>query len=255
IAADVSQERLKKFFVQEERGYRVGKEIREMVVFAPQNITMDPPFTKLDILSCRNLLIYLSGELQKKLIPLFHYSLNPGGILFLGSAETIGSFTSLFAPLDTKTRMYRRLDQPAVAVPFEFPSTALKHEIEGSDPEPEPAHKPPPPNLQTLADRVLVQRFSPVGILCNDKGDVLYISGRAGRYLEPAVGKANLNVVAMAREGLRYDLSSAFSQAVREERVVTLRGVQVGTNGGTQPVDVVVQRLVEPRELRGTVLV
>src|SRR5262249_45998108 len=151
IAADVSPERLRRFFIQDDPGYRVPKHIREMVVFAPQNITMDPPFTKLDILSCRNLLIYLSSELQKKLVPLFHYSLNPGGVLFLGSAETVGGFTGLFAPLDGKTRLYRRLDQPAVAVPFEFPSTALKHEIEGSDPEPEPAHKPPPPNLQTLA--------------------------------------------------------------------------------------------------------
>ena len=110
IAADVSPERLRRFFVQEERGYRVGKEIREMVVFAPQNVIMDPPFTKLDLLICRNLLIYLDPELQKKLLPLFHYSLNPGGVLFLGSAETIGAFADLFAPLDGKTRLYRRLD-------------------------------------------------------------------------------------------------------------------------------------------------
>jgi chemotaxis methyl-accepting protein methylase/chemotaxis response regulator CheB len=105
IAADVSSERLRRFFVQDDRGFRVNKEIRESVVFAPQNITMDPPFTKLDILSCRNLLIYLSAELQKKLIPLFHYALNPGGVLFLGSAETVGSFTAYFAPLDGKTRL------------------------------------------------------------------------------------------------------------------------------------------------------
>src|SRR5215813_1129343 len=111
IAADVSPERLRRFFIQEERGYRVHKEIREMVVFAPQNIIMDPPFTKLDVLSCRNLLIYLSAELQKKLVPLFHYSLNPGGVLFLGTAETVGSFSSLFAPLDGKTRLFRRLAQ------------------------------------------------------------------------------------------------------------------------------------------------
>ncbi|MBE0557474.1 MAG: chemotaxis protein CheB, partial [Proteobacteria bacterium] len=110
ITADVSQERLRRFFIQEEQGYRVGKEIREMVVFAPQNVIMDPPFTKLEILVCRNLLIYLTAELQKKLLPLFHYSLNPGGVLFLGSAETIGTFTDLFAPLDVKARLYRRLD-------------------------------------------------------------------------------------------------------------------------------------------------
>ena len=108
IAADVSPERLNRFFVKEERGYRVRKEIREMVIFAPQNLIMDPPFTKLDILSCRNLLIYLTPEVQKKLMPLFHYSLNPGGILFLGSAETVGGFTDLFAPLSGKSRLFRR---------------------------------------------------------------------------------------------------------------------------------------------------
>src|SRR5215471_17761667 len=167
IAADVSPERLRRFFVQEERGYRVGKEIREMVVFAPQNIIMDPPFTKLDILSCRNLLIYLSSELQKKLIPLFHYSLNPGGLLFLGSAETIGTFSGLFAPLDSKVRLYRRLDQPAIGVPVEFPSSGLPElQSMSSSVELEPVvTKAGPPNIQTLADRVIVQRFAPVGLL------------------------------------------------------------------------------------------
>ena len=122
IAADVSPERLDRFFVQVERGYQVAKSIREMVIFAPQNIIMDPPFTKLDILSCRNLLIYLTPELQKKLLPLFHYSLNPGGFLFLGNAETIGDFTDLFAPLEGKARLYRRLDSALRAEPVEFPA-------------------------------------------------------------------------------------------------------------------------------------
>jgi two-component system CheB/CheR fusion protein len=258
IAADVSPERLRRFFIQDERGYRVGKDIREMVVFAPQNIIMDPPFTKLDILCCRNLLIYLSSEMQKKLIPLFHYSMNPGGVLFLGSAETIGTYSQLFAPLDGKTRLYRRLTQSVMSVPVDFPAQMHMMAQPAGD-EVEFDHgaesKSPPPNLQVLADRVLVQRFSPVGILCNDKGDILYISGRAGKYLEPAVGKANLNVFAMAREGLRYEMSSAFARALREQRPVTVRGVKVGTNGGTQDADLSVQKLAEPRELRGTMMI
>jgi two-component system CheB/CheR fusion protein len=110
IAADISAARLKRFFTKEEHGYRVRKEIREMVIFAPQNLIMDPPFTKLDILSCRNLLIYLTTEVQKKLIPLFHYSLTPGGILFQGSAETVGDFTHLFTPLGAKSRIFRRTE-------------------------------------------------------------------------------------------------------------------------------------------------
>jgi two-component system CheB/CheR fusion protein len=123
IASDISPERLRRFFTKAENGYRVGAEIREMVVFATQSLIMDPPFTKLDILSCRNLLIYLVPEMQKKLIPLFHYSLNPGGILLLGSAETVGGFTDLFATIGGKTRLYRRTVSATRTEPIEFPSS------------------------------------------------------------------------------------------------------------------------------------
>ena len=255
IAADVSPEQLRRFFVHDERGYRVSNDIREMVVFAPQNALVDPPFTKVDVVSCRNLMIYLSADVQKRLIPLFHYCLNPGGVLFLGSAETVGSFTNLFAPLDGKTRLYRRLDQ-AVALPVEVQFSSFGrstgHREERSNlPPPRQA----PQDLQGLVERLLIQRYAPVGILCNTKGDVLYISGRAGKYLEPAVGKANLNLVAMARDGLRYELSRAFTAALRKDRSVSVRGIKVGTNGRTQHVNLSVQRLVDPRELSGTVLV
>jgi two-component system CheB/CheR fusion protein len=255
IAADVSPERLRRFFVQEENGFRVSKEIREMVVFATQNLIMDPPFTKLDILSCRNLLIYLSSELQKRLIPLFHYSLNPRGVLFLGSAETTGAVSGLFSSLDGKARLYRRLEQSVASLPVEFPAAA-RHLGPPAEGEPEADHSSQSsPNLQTLADRVLVQRFSPLGVLCTEKGDILYISGRAGRYLEPAVGKANLNVFGMAREGLSYELSRAFSAARRQGRSVTVRGLRVGANGANHAVDLTVERLAEPKALAGTVMI
>jgi two-component system CheB/CheR fusion protein len=258
VAADVTPERLRRFFVQEERGYRITSDIREMVVFASQNLIMDPPFTKLDFVSCRNVLIYLSGELQKKLIPLFHYSLKSGGVLMLGSAETVGSFSGLFATLDSKLRLYRRLEHTAVPIPVDFPSLPSRL-LAGSgsefDNEGASQYRPGPLNLQTLADRVLVSRFSPLAVLCNDKGDVLYISGRAGKYLEPPVGKANLNVFAMARDGLRGELSGAFAAALREDRVVMARNIKVGTNGGTQYIDLNVQRLSEPKELQGTVMI
>jgi two-component system CheB/CheR fusion protein len=238
IAADVSPERLRRFFVREERGYRVTKDIRETVVFAPQSVISDPPFTKVDVVACRNLLIYLSSEVQKKLIPLFHRCLHDGGSLFLGTAETVGPFTTLFVPLDGHSRIYRRLDQPAVAV----------HEDAA-------VGKATGPNLQMLVDRLLVLRFSPLGILCNTKGDILYVSGRAGKFLEPAVGEPSVNVLAMAREGLRCELSSAFTKVLRMERPVTVRDIKVGTNGGVQNVHLTVQKLTEPKELRGTVLV
>ncbi|MGE5491921.1 MAG: chemotaxis protein CheB, partial [Actinomycetota bacterium] len=194
ITADVSPERLARFFVEEGNGYRVSKEIREMVVFAPQNVIMDPPFTKLDILCCRNLLIYLGAELQRKLLPLFHYSLIPGGALFLGSAETIGSFTDLFTPLEGKARLFKRIGGPSLAV--DFPS---RHHPAPAHPPEEPKEIAAPVNLQALADRVLLQHFSPAAVLVNTEGDLVYINGRTGKYLEPAAGKANWNIYAMAR--------------------------------------------------------
>lgn len=198
IAADISAERLRRYFIQEGSGYRIGKEIREMVTFATQNVIMDPPFTKLDILICRNLLIYLTPELQKKLLPLFHYSLNPGGILFLGSAETVSTFTDLFAPLNTKSRLFRRRESVLPAEPVAFPSSFVPA-LPGVPKE--MTMMKPAANLQTLADQLLLQHFSPPAVLVNDKGDILYISGRTGKYLEPAAGKANWNIFAMPAKG------------------------------------------------------
>ena len=252
IAADVSPERLSRFFVQEARGYQVSTSIREMVIFAPQNVIMDPPFTKLDILSCRNLLIYLMPELQRKLLPLFHYSLNPGGFLFLGSAETIGDSTDLFAPLDDKARLYRRLESALRAEPVEFPASFVSA-LPGAPPQPKALK--PAADLQSLADQLLLQQYSPAAALVNDKGDILYISGRTGKYLEPAAGKANWNIFAMVREGLRYELTGAFQKALRQKGAVTLRNVKVGTNGGAQAVDLTAQAIGKPEALRGLVMI
>jgi len=253
IAADISSERLRRFFAQDEHGYRVGKEIRETVVFAPQDLIMDPPFTKLDLLICRNLLIYLDQGMQKKLIPLFHYSLNPGGVLFLGSAETIGAFTHLFAPLAKKERLYRRLDAALGAEPVEFPSSFVPYRPDAAGVQPQA--RMAGPNLQALADQLLLQRFAPAAVLTNDKGDILYISGRTGRYLEPAAGKANWNIFAMAREGLRYELSNGFQKALGQKASVSLKGVKVGTNGGVQAVDITVHPIDEPPSLQGMVMI
>jgi two-component system CheB/CheR fusion protein len=250
IAADVLPERLSRFFVKEARGYQISKPIRQMVIFAPQNLIMDAPFTKLDILSCRNLLIYLTPELQKKVLPLFHYSLNPGGFLFLGNAETIGGFTGLFATLDDKARLYRRLESAQGAAPVEFPSSFVS-----AFPSAPPQALTPAANLQSLADQLLLQQYSPAAVLVNGKGDILYISGRTGKYLEPAAGKANWNIFAMAREGLRYELTGVFHKALRQKGTVTLRNVKVGTNGGAQVVDLTVQAIGEPGALRGLVMI
>jgi len=252
IAACISSERLKRFFVKEEHGYRVHKEIRETVIFASQDIIMDPPFTKLDILSCRNLLIYLTPEVQKKLIPLFHYSLGPGGILFLGSAETIGSFTDLFAPLEGQSRLFQRKESELRNGLVEFPSSFSAGPSIDAAVRPEPK---PSASLQTLADQLILQRYAPPAVLANDKGDILYISGRTGKYLEPAAGKANWNIFAMAREGLRYELTNAFQKAARQKVCIHLHGLKVEVNEGMQYVDVSVQRLDTIGPLQGLVMI
>jgi two-component system CheB/CheR fusion protein len=251
IVADVSSERLKRYFVKEENGYRVGKEIREMVTFATQNIIMDPPFTKLDILICRNLLIYLAPELQKKLLPLFHYSLNTGGVLFLGSAESITTFPDLFTTLNAKARLFRQRES-ALTEPLAFP-VSFGPARKGVSRESTMVYSAA--NLQSLADHLIQQRFSPPAVLTNNKGDILYINGKTGKYLEPSAGKANWNIFAMTREGLRFDLGSAFQKAVRQKEVVIVKGLKVGTGISAQSVDITVQTIDEPEALKGMVMV
>jgi len=252
ISADVSEARLKRFFTKEGPGYRVRKEIRELVIFAPQNLILEPPFTKLDILSCRNLLIYLTAEVQKKLIPLFHYSLNPGGILFQGSAETIGEFGGLFTPLAGKSRIFRRTESILRPEQVVFPASFSAGPPAGS--EVRLATKPST-CLQALADELILQRYAPPAVLTNDAGDIFYVSGRTGKYLEPSAGKANWNLFAMAREGLRYQLTRGFAEALRQKESVALQGLKVGTNGGALHVNVTIQRLAEPESLRGLVMI
>ncbi|PKL40193.1 MAG: chemotaxis protein CheB [Candidatus Riflebacteria bacterium HGW-Riflebacteria-1] len=251
IAADVSPERLERFFVKTDSGYQIAKAIREMVIFAPQNCIMDPPFTKLDLLSCRNLLIYLAPELQRKLMPLFHYSINPGGCLLLGNSESIGNFTHLFRAIDGKARLYRRHEASLDERPVDFPSafsaardsskTAQSAGTGGG-------------NLQELAEVLLLQRFSPPAVLTNDKGDIVYINGRTGRFLEPAAGKANWSIFAMAREGLRYEMVGAFQKAVRSGQPVVVKNLVVGGDGENHAVDIEVMPVSEPEALRGLFL-
>lgn len=247
IAADVSPERLNRYFDKIGDSFQVAKSIREMVIFAQQNIIMDPPFTKLDILSCRNLLIYMTPELQRKVIPLLHYSLNPGGFLLLGNSETVGSYTSLFEPLEGKSRIYRRLESTANAEPVDFPSTRV--------PKAPPLALKPVANLQLLADQLILKRYAPASILVNNDGDILYTSGRTGKFLEPAAGKANWNIFAMLREGLNYSLYNAFQKAVQKNETVTVKNAVVKTNGDKVAVDTIVQPIDEPEPLRRMVLI
>ena len=235
IAADISPERLARFFTAEPDGsaYRIHKGIRDLLVFSEQDVIKDPPFSKLDLLSCRNLLIYMGGELQKKLIPLFHYALNLGGFLFLGTSETVGEFGDLFATMDRKAKLYRRKEYPhgaqRVALgrflpPMTVPDEALP---QGAG---KPADRVKLP-LRELTERTLLEQVAPAGALVNGHGDILYLHGHTGMYLEPAPGESGINnILKMAREGLRRALTTSLHKAARQE-IVRCPGLRVKTNG------------------------
>ena len=249
IEKDVSTQRLSKYFVKVDRGYQIVKEIRDMVIFAQQNMIKDPPFTKIDIMICRNLLIYLTPEIQKKLIPLFHYSLNSGGFLLLGSAESVGDFTNIFKTLDVKSRIYQRLRPLIQMEPIEFPTSFSPAKTEATQPSDEVK------NMQTLADKLILEHYSPATVLVNSKGDVLYITGRTGKYLEPPVGKVNWNIFAMAREGLNYKLSDTFYKALRQKEEVTCKNAVVINEGGSLMVNISVNPIKDSGALHGMVMV
>ena len=252
IVADVSPERISRFFTIEGENYRVNTPIREMVVFAPQNVIKDPPFTKLDILTCRNMLIYMEPELQKKLMMLFNYSLNPNGIMLLGTAETLGSYNEGFVELDAKLKIFKRSINVSSPELIDFPSSFHhKKAVEKRD----KIQTIVVENIQTVADQILLQRFAPASVLVNDKGDIVYITGRTGKYLEPVAGKANWNIYAMAREGLRHELPAAFRKAMQNFDAVILRNIKIGTNGGTQYIDVTIQRIETPDAIKGMIMI
>ena len=251
IAADLRPDRLARFFVEENHGYRIAKEIREMVIFAPHDLISDPPFTKLDVLSCRNLLIYLDGSLQKRLVSMFHYALRPHGLLFLGTSETISGFDDLFSAVDKHWKLYKRQETPSPSALPEFPLTALEAHQRVDPPMSGMRGREAAASLAVLVEKLLLERYAPPSVIINGHGDILHIYGRTGTYLEPAPGQPRLNILAMAREGLQIPLTTAISRAAMRQDEVVQEGVQIKTNGDTVRVKVVVQKLVTPETVRG----
>ena len=257
ISSDVSAARLARFFTAHDTHYQINKSIRDMVLFAQHDVVLDPPFTKLDVIACRNLLIYFDATLQRRLLPLFHYSLRAGGLLLLGMSETVGKFGHLFAPLESTLRLYRRQDAGSLGgvdfVTKSFPPlTAIPKEPHMAHPN---ASKQTSDSVQAAADQLLLQVYAPAAVVLNPDGDIVYISGRTGKYLEPAAGKANWNFHAMAREGLRAPLAKALQQAAGEREPLQLKGLHVQMPGGPQTVDISVQSIHEPAALQGMTMV
>lgn len=243
IRADVSPERLSEFFTLAENGYLVKKLIREAVVFAEQDLTADPPFTKIDMVSCRNLLIYFSAELQKKVLPVFHYALNPGGVLLLGTAEGIGSLEELFSTIDDKWKVFRRKEIAAtrtrlMEIPFRTPFVEAPKVVS--------LEREAMVGVEERLRRTLLERYAPPSVVVTVDGDIVLVSGRTGKYLEPAEGRVSWNISAMARDGLRLELPGAIHRSSTHKTPVVLSGLNVKTNGDYQKVDVTVTPLAQP---------
>ena len=202
-----------------------------MVVFATQNLIKDPPFSRIDLISCRNLMIYLGPHLQKKIIPLFHYSLTPGGVLFLGSSESIGSFSDLFSVHNNKWKMFR----PKKVTPLHmgsmyYPTSQTINTVE-TGPREKGAQKGEK-NLSDITEKLLLQNYAPACVIISENGEIHYIHGRTGRYLEPSPGKARLNINAMAREGIQLELQSGIRRVIAKKTDYFIENLHVKTNGG-----------------------
>jgi len=248
ISGDIDSVRLNRYFAKEGESYRVRKEIRENIVFSVQDILRDPPFSRLSFVCCRNVLIYLNPAAQKRLLPLFHYTLVPGGVLVLGSSETIGGFTNLFGVGNQKWKVFNRLEVPSSTRQLvDFPSGPTTTEAA-------PGSRPTAVQFRDLdiasaANRAILDQFAPTAILVDSEGEILHVQGRTGHYLETPSGSPTQNIVDLAREGLRIELAAALRSAKTSDSHVTREGITVKTNGDSVSIDLHVSPQRQPKEL------
>ena len=252
IENDVGSSRLERYFIKQDQSYQIQGSIREMIIFAPHNIIKDPPFTRLDMICCRNVLIYLDSDLQKKLIPLFHYAMKPEGVLFLGSSESIGDFRDLFEALDTKEKIYKRRDS-AVAMQrlpdFRFTS---KIDPDAEKPSARPSREE---NLPQQIEKLLADIYAPSSVVINKNGEIVYVHGRTGKFLEPPQGQANWNIFEMAREGLKLRLPAAVRKAVSSNTEVINENLKVKMDDTEVYITLVISPIMKPNSMKDFLVV
>jgi two-component system CheB/CheR fusion protein len=232
---DISPERLRRFFVQVDGGYQIRKSVRELCVFAKQNLCADPPFSKLDLISCRNVMIYFGTSLQKKVLPIFHYALKQNGFLMLGTSETVGEFLDLFSLVDKKYKIYARKLTPC-RLPLDVISNNYPLDLKFNT-----ALSPEAFNdldLHKEADRIVLNRYAPVGVIINYDLEILQFRGQTNRYLEPAPGRASLNLLKMVREDLQIEVRTVVGQAKKQNMLVRKEGLQIWDNEQVRYVNV-----------------
>ncbi|MFH2044180.1 MAG: chemotaxis protein CheB [Pseudomonadota bacterium] len=253
ISADVSRERLNRFFIKEPGVFKVKKELRDMGVFSIQNVIKDPPFSRLDLVSCRNLMIYMDSVLQKKIIPLFHYTLNPGGILFLGTSESIGEHTDLFGSLNFKLKIFQRkkgLKGAVIAYPAEN-NYDVSHIFESGEKDKLPLTS----SVQAMVEKAILDEYAPAGVLISDKYEILHFVGKTERYLSLPTGKPIFNILNMARDDIKHPLTTALYKAVREKTNVFTNSVRINYNGAFYLVDISVKQMTGKELSSGFMLV
>lgn len=255
IVDDMDPKRLARFFTPQGNGFVIDKQIREMVLFAQHDVILDPPFTRLDLLSCRNLMIYFNAALQRRLLPLFSYSLLPEGALLLGGSETIGNAQALFTPLSVKSRLYWRNGSARSAGSVDFPISQRSPIRRPTKESQVSSSATTPANLQAHAEQALLHEFSPAAVLATEQGDVVFINGSVGNYLEPASGKANWNVHVMLRPTIRTQIAAAMRQAIQERGTVELSGLRLSEDNAQASLDVKVKLMQEPKALAGLVMI
>ena len=255
IIADVSAESLDKYFTKRDDDfYCVKKELREMIVFAQHNMIKDAPFTRLDLLSCRNVLIYLTSELQKKILPVFHYSLKPTGLLLLGPAESIGGFNDMFVPVDVKWKLFARKEGSiSVGKIIDFPFHVNKQSINLSTQD-NPTKVIKPTSVAETFNKILLENYTPASILVNEKGDILFINGKISRYMEFPQGAAVLNVNKMIRDELKYVLGNLIHQAASQKTIVSIADINIKEGDQFRIVNLKAV-VLEERPLQGLILV
>ena len=254
MGADMSRQRLDRWFTREGDFYQVNQEIREMIVFAEHNMTRDPAFTKLDLLCCRNVFIYFTPELQKKLLPVFHYTLSPGGVLFLGPAENVDGMDEAFETLDVKWKLYRRREMSShLAGLLQFPGQVLPKLLSAPVPAAPAEKKPGGPDESVRG--VLLEEYTPPAVLIDEQGEIQYVNGHTGRYLELRPGGGSLNLFTMAREGLAFELRTAVQEALSGQTTVIVPQLKVKSDGVTRLLRLTVRYLEAPPDLKGLLLV
>ena len=252
IASQIPPERLERFFVKHGNMVQVSREIRDLCLFSLHNLIADPPFSRLDLVSCRNLLIYLESELQKKVVALFHYALRPGGILLLGPSEMVAS--DLFRTLDKRLRLFQARDT-VTRPPFSFPLGERGRPLARAAEEPQRRVVPRQQEVVRAFETVLLENYAPACVVVNEWGDITYFSPRTGRYLEPPPGAPTVNVLDMARKGLRLDVRTALHKAVNARVPVVHENVAFELDGQTQRVSVIVRPLTELGEDPGLFMI